>query len=174
MPLLTIIGSAATVALIVAANRWLYSLKGAVLPVVRSGTCIYRINWQWRVVAFLGEALFIVISLGSWHDFGLRSRTTIMMLGAAAVYLPICMWLASGTIRTDDVGITRKGLWHSRSFQWNDITQVRLHTNQVKFAELFAGRQRMNIDFRIAAFDHLLGQIKDRTGLQPTIEDGAG
>jgi hypothetical protein len=76
----------------------------------------------------------------------------------------LAFWLAiSGSVTTDQNSITKKGLWRSHSFRWGDITEIRLHNKQGEAIELRAGSQKLMIDSRFVAFQHLLTEIEDHT-----------
>jgi hypothetical protein len=164
-PLISAVGQAATVALIVIATRWIYTAKGADFPAKQNGTNVYRIKWQFLALGLAGEGFFIILAVGSWLDLRSLDRVTITASFMAALGLPICLSLATGSITTNQVGITRKGLWHSRSFRWGEVTQLKLHTKHGGAVELRTRSAKMIVDFRIVAFQHLLDEIKNQTGL---------
>jgi len=58
-------------------------------------------------------------------------------------------------------------LWRSLSFQWQDITEVRLHKKQGGAIELRSGAQKLVIDSRFDAFQHLLNEIEKHTQMHP-------
>lgn len=156
----------ATVALIVIATRWLFRAKGAELPKTRHGKSVYGIKWQWRALGFAGAAFWIVVSIWSSHD--LHSRPDGVLIAITAVFVTVGLWLASGSVITNQSGITKRVLWRSCSLRWDDITEIRLHKKQGEAIELRAGLQKLVIDSRFDAFQHLLNEIEDHTRLQPT------
>jgi hypothetical protein len=155
----------ATVALIVIATRWLFGARGAALPRTRDGTSIYGIKWQWRAVGLAGGAFWVIVSIWSWHDQ--HSRPDGVLIAITVVFLTAGLWLASGSVTTSQTGITKRVLWRSRSFPWKDITEIRLHKKQGGAIELRAGSEKLVIDARFDAFQHLLSEVEDRTQLQP-------
>ncbi len=163
--LLSVIGSIATVALIAVATRWLSGARGSQLPKTRDGASVYGIKWQWRAVGLLGAVFWVIVSIWSWHDQ--HARPDGVLLGITVVFVVAGLWLASGSITTNQTGITKKGLWHSLSFQWKDITEVRLHKKQGGAIELRSGPQKLVIDSRFDAFQHLLNEIEDHTQMHP-------
>jgi hypothetical protein len=77
--------------------------------------------------------------------------------------------MASGSVRTNRTGITKKVLWHSRSLRWNEITEVLLRKKDIGAIELRAGSRKLIIESRFNAFQHLLNEIKDQTKLEPSV-----
>jgi hypothetical protein len=163
--LVGVIGSIATVALIAVATRWLSTPKGSPLPKRRDGSSIYGIKWQWRAVGLLGAVFWIVVSIWSWHDR--RARPDGVLIGITVAFVAAGFWLASGSITTNQTGITKKGLWHTYSFRWKEITEVRLHKKQGGAIELRSGTRKLVIDSRFDAFQHLLNEIEDHTQMHP-------
>ncbi len=161
---LSIVGSIATVALIAIATRWVSGAKGSQLPKTRDGASIYGIKWQWRAVGFAGGLFAVVMSVWSWHDLHCPEWGLIAI---SVTFLILSVWLASGSVTTNQSGITKSGLWYSRSFQWKEITEVRLHKKQGGAIELRSGARKLIVDTRFNAFQHLLTEIEDRTQLQP-------
>lgn len=161
---LSIVGSIATVALIAIATRWVSSAKGSQLPKTRDGASVYGIKWQWRAVGFAGGLFAVVMSVWSWHDL---HRPEWGLIAISVTFLIISLWLASGSVTTNQSGITKRGLWYSRSFHWKEIKEVRLHKRQGGAIELRSGAGKLIIDSRFNAFQHLLNEIEDRTQLQP-------
>ena len=155
----------ATVALIVIATRWLFGAKGRQVPKIRDGASVYGIKWQWRAVGLAGGIFWVAVSIWSSHD--LHSRPDGVLIAITVVFVTIGLWLASGSVTTNHTGITKKALWRSCSFHWGDITEIRLHKKQGGAIELRAGSQKLVIDSRFDAFQHLLNEIEDRTQLQP-------
>jgi len=153
----------AIVALIVIATRWLFGAKGAQLPRTRDGTSIYGIKRQWRAVGLAGGVFAIVLSMWSWHDM---HRPEWVLIAISVTFVILALWLASGSVTTNQTGITKRVLWYSRSFQWKDITEIRVHKKQGGAIELRSGSQKLVIDSRFDAFQHLLNEIEDRTQLQ--------
>ena len=83
------------------------------------------------------------------------------------VFALMGLWLGSGAVTTNQSGITKSVIWHSRSFRWDDITEIRLHKNDGGAIDLRAGKQKLIIDVRFVARQHLLTEIIARTKLQP-------
>jgi len=148
-----LISQAATMALIVVATRWLFNTKGASLPTVRKGASVYVIKRQWRAIGLAGAIFFVVLAIWSWHD---EHRPDWAMIGMAITVSAAGLWLASGSVITDRSAITRKALWRSRTVHWSKITEIRLHKKGGGGIELRAGSEKLVIDFRIVAFEHLL------------------
>ena len=162
---LSAFGSIATVALIVIATRWLIGAKGAELPRIRDGNNIYTIKWQWRTVGLLGGVFWLVVLVWSWRD--LHSRPDFGLFTLTLAFVTAGLWLGSGKVTTNETGISRTGLWRSRYFRWKEVTEFRLHKRQGGAIELRSGSQKLIIDSRFAAFQHLLSEIEDRTQLHP-------
>ena len=161
---LSIVGSITTVALIAIATRWVSSAKGSQLPKTRDGASIYGIKWQWRAVGFAGGLFAVVMSVWSWHDL---HRPEWGLIAISVTFLILSVWLASGSVTTNQSGITKSGLWYSHSFQWKEITEVRLHKKQGGAIELRSGARKLIIDSRFDAFQHLLNEIEDHTQMNP-------
>ena len=161
---LSFILQAATVALIAVAIRWLFGAKGTNLPTTRGDANIYAIKWQFRAVGLAAGIFSVVVSIWSWHDLHHPDGVLIAM---SAVFVPMGLWLANGSVSTNQTGITKKVLWSSRSFLWGDITEIRLHNKQGGAIELRADSLKLVIDSRFVAYQHLLNEIKDHTKLHP-------
>src|SRR5580698_2944940 len=161
---LSVFGTIATVALIAIATRWLSGAKGSQLPKIRDGASVYGIKWQWRAIGFAGGLFAVVMSVWSWHDL---HRPEWGLIAVSATVLILSLWLASGSLTTNQNGITKRGLWYSRSFQWKEITEIRLHDKQGGAIELRSGARKVIIDSRFDASRYLLNEIEDRTQLQP-------
>jgi len=162
---LSVVGSIATVALIVIATRWLSGAKGSQLPKTRDGASVYGIKWQWQTVGLVGGVFWVVVSIWSWRDH--HARPDGVLIAITVAFVAAGIWLARGSVTTDQNGITKRGLWYSRSFQWKEITEVRLHKKQGGAIELRFGARKLIIDSRFDAFQHLLNEIEDRTRLRP-------
>jgi hypothetical protein len=162
---LEVVGSIATVALIAIATRWVSSAEGSQLPKARDGASLYGIKWQWRAVGFAGGILAVVMSVWSWHDL---HRPDWGLIAISVTFLILSIWLASGSVTTNQNGITKNGLWYSRFFQWQEIAEIRLHKKQGGAIELRSGGRKLIIDSRFNAFQHLLNDIEAHTQLQPT------
>jgi hypothetical protein len=166
---LSFVGSAATVALIAVATRWVLGAKGAPLPKTHDGTNIYGIKWQWQAIGILGGIFWLALSMWTWQVR--HSRPEGVLIGLAVASVALGIWLAIGSAITDQNGIPKKWLWYSRSFQWKQITEIRLHTRQGGAIELRSGTEKLVLDFRLNAFQHLLNDIIAHTQLQPTRSD---
>ena len=119
----------ALVATIVIATRWLFNARGAKLPTTRDGSNLYRVKAQWRAVG-IGTAVFSA-ALAIASLWNLPSASGWVSL---ALFAPLAVggvWIASGSIVTDRIGISRKVLWHSSSFRWDDVTELRLLPGRV-------------------------------------------
>jgi hypothetical protein len=156
---------AATVALIVIAMRWLGRARGAESPKVRVGGNIYGIKWQVRLVGYSGALFFVGVIIWFRRDLASAGDETLAVIMFAFGLLGL--WYASGSITTDERGVTKKGFFLSRSFRWDDITEVRLHKRDGGAIELRAGSQKVIVDSRFAASHHLLEEIIAQTKLQP-------
>jgi hypothetical protein len=159
---LSFVGSIATVALTAIAIRWVLGAKGAKLPKIQDGTSVYGIKWQWRGFGASGAAFSLVLLIWSWHDL---HRPDGVLTVASLIFITIGIWLASGSVRTDRIGITKRALWRSRSLRWDEVTEVRLHKKQGGAIEVRAGSRKLIIDSRFVAFQHLLNEIEAHTKL---------
>ncbi|MGB9242229.1 MAG: hypothetical protein WCC03_02670 [Candidatus Acidiferrales bacterium] len=162
----SIVSSIATVTLIAVATRWLATAKGSDLPENRDGINFYRIKWQWRAVGLVGGFFAIAICILVSRDS--HSRPNGVLIGITVVFVAACLSITTGSVTTDQAGITKKGLWRNYSLQWKAITEIRLHKKQGGAIELRATAQKLVIDSRLNAFQHLLNEIEDRTRIRPT------
>ena len=160
----SVLASVATVALIVVATRWVVGARGVLLPITRNGSSLYRLKWQWPALGFAGVAFWVVISIWSSRDLHSPDWTSIIF---SVVFALIGLWLGSGAVTTNQSGITKRALWHSRSFRWDEVTEIRLHKNDGGAIDLRAGSQKLVIDVRFVARQHLLTEIVGRTRLHP-------
>ena len=162
----SIIGQAATVALIVIATRWLSRAKGTELPKIRGDTSVYGMKWQWRVVglaAGLGYSALVLLPPYNLNKVaGWVSLIAMLVLGLLGLWMAI-----GGSVTTDPGGITMKGLWRTTSVRWHDVTEIRLHKRDGGAIELRAGPQKLIVDVRFVARQHLLDEIIANTRLQP-------
>lgn len=164
MSTIDIIAQGALVALIAAVMRSLYRVKGPSVPKARGDANVYSIKWQWRAVGIIGTAFIVALSV--WNGMHNRSRPDTILIVMTSLFIVIAIWLSMGSALTDRSGITKKGLWGSRTLAWSDITEIRLHKKQGGAIELRAGSRKLIVDFRVIAFEHLLHEIEQRTHLQ--------
>jgi hypothetical protein len=161
---ISIILQASGIALTIGAMRWLFAAKGPLVPRTRDDTNLYNIKWQWRAVGVVGGVFWITLSGWVWLDR--RSRPDGTLIALTLIFVAIGIWISRGSVTTNQTGVTKKGLMRSRTFTWGEITEIRLHQKQGGAIELRAGSQKLVIDFRVIAFEHLLHEIEDRTHLQ--------
>ena len=90
------------------------------------------------------------------------------LVGIAGIFFLLGLWLASGSVSTTQTSITKRILWRSLSFRWDQVTEVRLHKRDGGAIELRAGTRKLIVDSRFVAFEHLLNEIQNRTQLQLT------
>jgi hypothetical protein len=153
------------IALIVFAVRWLLSVDGALLPKVRGSTNIYGLKWQFRLAGLGSAAAFAALIIGFRDELIWGPDRKLLPIPAAFVLLSL--FFISGSITTDQNGITKKVLWFSRSFRWSDITAVLFYEKQ-RYIELRANSRKLTIDMRFVAIKQLLDEIIDHTKIQPT------
>ena len=155
---------ATTIALFVGAMHWVLEAKGRLLPKINGDGNFYDLKWQWRAVGAAGGLLFVAMAIWGWSSLPANRH------GAAVVVTMLFvldgLWLATGSVTTDHEGITKRGLWGSRSLAWSEIAEIRVHQNQRGTIELRARSQQLRIDHRINAFQHLLNEIENRTHLR--------
>jgi hypothetical protein len=163
MDAIRVISQVATVALIATATRWLFNAKGPSLPATHNGTNVYAIKWQWRAVAAGAIAFWAAFSVWSSLE---EHRLDRVAVAIGAPFVLAALWVSSGSVTTDNSGITRKGLLRSCSLRWDQVTEIRIHQKQGGAIELRAGSEKLVADFGLAAFDHLVSQIEDRTRLR--------
>ena len=161
---ISIILQASGIALTIGAMRWLFAAKGPLVPSTRSDTNFYNIKWQWRAVGIAGAIFMIVLATWGWHTP--PSLQDEIFAALTIWFVAMGWWIACGSVTTNQSGITKRGFWRSRTFSWGEITEIRIHKKQGGAIELRAGSQKLVIDFRVIAFEHLLHEIEDRTHLQ--------
>lgn len=66
----------------------------------------------------------------------------------------------SGVVLTDQNGITKKSLWKSQVFRWEEIPQVQVHKRDAGAIELRAGSRRLIVDSRFVAPHPYSGKLK--------------
>jgi len=155
---------AAGIALLVGVTRWLFGAKGPLLPRTQGDKNFYDVKWEWRAVGIAGGIFWISFSAWDWIDR--RSRPGGVLIAITLIFLAIGIWIASGSVTTNQSGITKRGLLGSRTLSWGNITEIRLHKKQGGAIELRAGPQKLIIDSRVIAFEHLLSEIEEYTSLQ--------
>ena len=163
-PIPSIIGSAATLTLTIALTRWLIRIKGSEVPKIREGSSEYAIKWPWRVLGLVSMTFYVVILIFSWRET--RSFPRPVDIALAIFFLAVGVWIAIGSVSTNETGITKRSLWSSRSFQWKDITEIRFHKKDGGAIELRSDTNKIIIDTRFEAFQYLLNEIENRTKLQ--------
>jgi hypothetical protein len=77
------------------------------------------------------------------------------------------LWLASGLVTTDSVGIKKQMLCRSCSLRWDEITEIRLLSKDIGAIDLPAGSRKLIIESRFLGFQYLLDEIRSYTNLQP-------
>jgi hypothetical protein len=159
--LLDVVVSGASIALTIAAIRWLVNAKGPAVPRTIDGVSSYQIKWQWRALGFIGGALPVAISIWAWHDP--HSRRDVVWMIFAAVFVAIGFCLASGSVTTDRAGIAKRTLWSSRFFKWEDVTDIRFDKRDIGAIEIRSGSRKIVIDTRFEAFQYLVGEIQRHT-----------
>ena len=92
---LSVVGSIATVALIVIATRWLSGAKGSQLPKTRDGASVYGIKWQWQTVGLVGGVFWVVVSIWSWRDH--HARPDGVLIAITVAFVAAGIWLARGS-----------------------------------------------------------------------------
>jgi hypothetical protein len=163
----SVVGSAVTVALIVIVTRWVVGAKGSQLPRNRAATNVYDIKWQWRAI-FLAGGFFAAVIAIKLFPYDLATVAGWVSLTVFPAMALLGLWMAIGiSVTTDEIGITQKNLWHSTSIRWNEITEIRLHKRDGGAIELRASAQKLIIDVRFVARQHLLNEIIAHTQLQP-------
>jgi hypothetical protein len=163
----SLIGQIAVIAITAKAIHWLRTANGGSLP--RSdpdGRNVYEIKWQWKAVGFTTAIFGCVLAVWRSHDFhSMRDWVSIIFFPALALS---GLWLATGLVTTDSMGIKKRMLWRSRSLRWDQITEVRLLSKDIGAIDLRAGRRKLIVESRFVGFRHLLDEITNRTNLQPT------
>lgn len=160
--LLVVLSSVATVALTVVLSRWLSRTRGAPLPIIRDGAQWYRVNAAWRTVGIASAAFSGALALHAIGDLPDSSGwLSVSIFSAVAIG---GVWIADGTVVVDSKGVTKKSIWHSRSFSWGEISQLRLLDKHGRAIEVRAGNRKLIVDSRVNAFDHLWTQLTERTG----------
>jgi hypothetical protein len=163
-PIPSIIGSAATLSLTIGLIRWVVGSRGSDVPRIRDGSNEYAVKWPWRVLGLISATFFVVLLILFWLK--MHSRPSPGDIALATFFIAIGVWIASGSVSTDETGITKRGLWSPRTFQWKDITEIRFHKRDGGAIELRSAAQKIIIDTRFEAFQYLLNEIENHTQLQ--------
>ncbi len=154
-----------TIALIVFVVQWLLGVEGPKVPETRGESFFYRTKWQMRIAGLAVAGFFTVVLVLSLREVEV-SRDRLLFSLIFGVFIPLGIWLASGVITTNQMGITKKVLWVSHSFLWGEITEVS-YSEKRKEIRIRAADRKMTVDRRFIAGKHLLKQITERTGLHP-------
>jgi hypothetical protein len=152
------------VAAVVFAARWLLNANATQFPQTRGNTHIYGIKWQMRVIGCTGSLVFLVIIIAFRHDWVIGGGRWLVWIPISLIFLGV--GIATGSVATDENGITKKTVGFSRSIRWGEITEIRFHPKQ-SHLEVFAGPRKLSIDLRFVAIQKLLDEIATRTNLQP-------
>jgi hypothetical protein len=139
--LLRFVGQVATVALTVTAIHWLRTAKGSPLPRTRAdGTSVYGIKSQWKAVGLIsGMFAGVLAAMSSHHLDSIGGWVSIIFFVALALS---GLWLASGSVSTDPVGIKKTLLWRSHSLRWDEMTEIRLLSKDIGAIDLRAGSRK--------------------------------
>lgn len=162
--LLEVVAFGATIAITAAAIRWLFSVKGPSAPRTSDGVSRYHIKWQCRTVGFIGGIFPIAISIWAWRDSHVKPDTLWMIL--MVVFIAMAFWMASGSVTTDQAGIAKRTLWSSRTFKWEEVTDIRFDKRDIGAIEIRSGSRKIVIDTRFEAFQYLVGEVENHTQLQ--------
>lgn len=154
-----------TVALIVFVTRWLSTAKGPDTPKTAGNVSIYEIKWPVRAVAYAAAALCLVFVFADLRADLIGGRWFVHVLFAAFGLGGV--WFGTGVVSSDQNGISKRSLWRSFSFRWEDITEVRLRKRDGGAIELRGKARKLIIDSRFVAQAHLQREIEQHTGLQP-------
>ena len=164
--ILRLIAQVATVAVTAKTIHWLRTAKDASLPRTRNdGTKIYGIKLPWRAVGLITAVFGGVLAVIEPHDRHSTAGWVSLIFFPMMVILGL--WLASGLVTTDSVGIKKRMLWRSHSLRWEEITEIRLLGKDIGAIALRAGSKKLIIESRFLAFRHLLDEIRSYTNLQP-------
>ncbi len=152
------------VATVVFAVRLLLNAKGTQLPRTRGNAYIYGVKCQMRAIGSMGSLVFLSILVAFRHEWTDGSGHWLVWIPVALIFLGL--GIATGSVTTDENGITKKTFGLSRSVRWEEITEIRFYTEQ-SYLEVFASPRKISIDLRFVAIQNLLDQIVARTKLQP-------
>jgi hypothetical protein len=161
----TAISQVLTIALIVFVVRWLLEVEGPTVPETHGESFFYRTKWQMRMAGLAVAGFFTVVLMLSLKEAEVR-RDRLLFSLVFGVFILLGIWLASGVVTTNQTGITKKVLWISHSFRWDEITEVS-YSEKRKEIHIRAADRKMTVDRRFIAGEQLLKQITERTGLRP-------
>lgn len=153
----------AVVGTIVIATRWLLGAAGTQTPRARGGTLVYGIKWQMRVAGISIASLMVGVLVAFRDD---PDRMSLL------VFVPVVLvgvWLATGSVTTDDTGLTKKTFWLAQSVSWNEITAIRFYPKQ-QYIQVRANSRELTVDLRFVAVKQLLDEIVKRTKIEPTLK----
>jgi len=167
IPQFSFLGRALTIILVAICTRWIIGARGAQAPRVRNGNAIYGVKWQWRAIGAVAGLISALIVIKASAD--LRTEADWVSLTGVTAIMLLGLWMAiGGSVTTDQIGISKKGLWRVSSLRWAEISEVRLHRKDGGAIELRAGGAKLIIDMRFVARQHLLNEVVAHTHLQPT------
>ncbi len=158
-----ILWEAATVAVIVVLTRWLLAAGQGEAPRIFQDSRMYGVRRRLQIAGFGAAAVFTILAFAFRREFASRRGIGLIMIPIGFVLLGA--WLATGSVITNDQGITKKALFGSRSINWKRISGVCLYERQ-RYIEVRAGDEKFSIDLRFVAQPDLLDQILRHSKVQ--------
>jgi hypothetical protein len=151
--------------LTVVATRWLLGSQGTSLPKSRGNSSIYNITRKIQTIGILCAFFSVGLIVWFWNDL-VTTRDRVLMAPTFG-FLILGLWLALGSVHTDQNGIRKKFLFWSKAMRWDEITAVVIHKRDGGAIELRSPLRKLVIDRRFVAREHLVDEIVGRTHLSP-------
>jgi hypothetical protein len=161
---ITFIIQVASVALVVFLARWLLTARGSDVPRIKAGKSIYRVKWQMRALGYGTAAFCSLLAVKFNEDWTIPKRLIFPIL--FWVLAASGLWLASGAIIIDDQRITKRRFGISHSLNCDQISEVRVIKKR-GLIKVCGGHRNLTIDSRLNATEHLLNEIRRRSGIDP-------
>jgi hypothetical protein len=158
------VGQILAIALIVYVSRYLLRTDEGESPKERANALYFYVRRKLRFAGVTTALFFSCVLVASWHV--VVEEGVYVILPIALFLICVGTWLASGLVTIDAKGITKRVVGITRSFRWDEITEVRFEQKH-NTIRLQAGSRKMTIDGRFVASKILLEEISRRTGLDP-------
>ena len=151
------------VAVIVFVTRWLLEEVRGEEPKIFHDSRVYGVRKRIQIAGFGAAGIFAAVAIAFRREFTSPGELWLIMIPISSVLFGI--WLATGSVITNDRGITKKAFFASRSIDWDRISGVRLYERQ-RYIEILAGEDKFSIDLRFVAHPDLLDQILRHSKVQ--------
>ena len=158
-----IVWETAIVVLIVAVTRWLLDGKGVKTRKTIDSTHVYGVKRRVKITGFAGAGLFALLLVAFLRES--FSPRGLWLDAIPLFFILLGIWLAIGSVTTNESGIAKKTLWSTRALQWNEVSAIRFYERQ-NYIELRGKNRKLTVDVRFIALKQLLDDIVSHTKLQ--------